>query len=128
MFNITKLTLNLMALGPKALYQCNKAKRLYIKDNRQCVLCGCTRNLEVHHIIPVSVCPELACEPLNFMTLCDTGNHGCHCHFGHLGAFIRFNPRLQEYVMQSRKFYEDNNLDIKFIKPFTIKIIKEFDK
>jgi len=115
-----------MALGPKELYACNKAKAKYIKDNRQCVLCGATDNLEVHHIIPVSVCPELACEPANFMTLCDYGNEGCHCHFGHLGAFIRFNPNLQAYVMQSRKFYEEHDISMKFIKPFVIKEIPGF--
>lgn len=129
-FSFTRFALNLMALGPKQLYACNKAKALYLKDNKQCVLCGALDHLEVHHIIPVSVCPELACEPLNFMTLCDYGNAGCHCHFGHLGSFIKYNRYIQEYVMQCRKFYSDfipdNCMNNKFIKPFEIKIIPGF--
>lgn len=121
-FSLTRFTLNLAALGPQALYQCNKAKKLYLQDNRQCVICGALVDLEVHHILPVHLVPELASDPINFVTLCDYGNKGCHLKFGHLGSFTNFNPQIQELIVTIRSFYEAHALKtIKFNKPFVKK-------
>lgn len=44
------------------------------KDSRQCVECGSRKRLEVDHIKPISLYPELAHELKNGRTLC----HSCH--------------------------------------------------
>jgi 5-methylcytosine-specific restriction endonuclease McrA len=44
------------------------------RDNHQCRLCGAKNNLEVHHIIPFSLYPELVDLKMNGITLC----HNCH--------------------------------------------------
>jgi len=40
-----------------------------------CVLCGATKNLHIHHIIPRRINDELVLSPLNVITLC----RRCHC-------------------------------------------------
>lgn len=125
-FDLTRFTLNLGALGPQAMYQCSKAKKAYLQDNMQCVLCGAEANLEVHHIVPVHLAPELACDPNNFITLCDYGNKGCHYKFGHLCCFTKFNPKIQELVLMVRTFYSDNRLQVvTFRKVFEVKEIPD---
>lgn len=47
-------------------------ERVANRDNRKCVICGATDNLEVHHIIPVSHDPESEYKYMesNGITLC----------------------------------------------------------
>lgn len=58
-----------------------------------CAACGRTENLEVHHIRPFALNPELEIEPDNLITLC---NDGCHLKIGHLGDWKRENPNVVE--------------------------------
>ena len=57
----------------------------YYKAHPKCEACGAEsgmfRRNEVHHIIPVSVRPDLAAEEWNFITLCPP----CHIAHGHAG-------------------------------------------
>lgn len=59
----------------RSSYQWKKKRReissLY---NGKCALCGSTNNVQVHHIIPISVLPELKLENENLILLCGT----CH--------------------------------------------------
>ena len=58
-----------------------------------CALCGGSDKLEVHHIRPFHLHPELELEPTNLITLCESLKGGANCHllFGHLGNFKSFN-------------------------------------
>lgn len=47
---------------------------VFIRDNRTCVLCSSTRQIEADHIKPFSIYPELRFEVSNGRTLC----HDCH--------------------------------------------------
>ena len=47
--------------------------------------------LELHHIRPFHLHPELELEPSNFITLC----RKCHLDFAHLGDFKSFNADIQ---------------------------------
>lgn len=46
------------------------------RDNRQCVLCGTTRNLTLHHVRPKSAGGPG--KPPNVVTLCETCHRGIH--------------------------------------------------
>jgi hypothetical protein len=64
--------------------------------NPSCEACGSKKKLEVHHLIPFHLAPDLELDPSNLMTLCDGGGKygmkSCHLFFGHGGAWQRFNP------------------------------------
>jgi hypothetical protein len=54
-------------------------------ENSECAWCGRSRRLEVHHIIPVSVAPDLADDQGNMLMLCR--KPACHQVIGHNGDF-----------------------------------------
>lgn len=61
----------------------------FLKQHDKCAACGSKKNLEVHHIIPVHVNPELELDMDNLVTLC---SNSCHLLFGHLMDFKSWNP------------------------------------
>lgn len=69
-------------------------RKRHLAKHPACEVCGGKKKLEVHHIRPFHVHPELELDPKNLITLCETGKHGVSCHlwFGHLGNFTtRYN-------------------------------------
>lgn len=65
-----------------------------------CQLCGGTSSLQVHHIRPFHIHPELELDDTNLITLC-TGNNtiNCHVRFGHLDNFKdKWNPNIRADV------------------------------
>lgn len=60
----------------------------HLKKQPQCAACGRTRNLIVHHIVPVSFDPTLELDPDNLLTLCETP---CHIVFGHFFSYHCYN-------------------------------------
>ena len=101
--NFIRLALNISSVSPPTYYQMTKAKRAYRVLYPECAVCGNQRFLEVHHVKPVHVYPELACDPENFITLCDAKNNSCHRWIGHLGDFRnKWNKGIREYALISR--------------------------
>ena len=70
-----------------------KARKEHLAKNPTCAICGGSKLLEVHHIRPFHLHPDLELDPKNFITLCENGKDGVNCHllFGHLGNFKSFN-------------------------------------
>ncbi|WP_233343621.1 HNH endonuclease [Burkholderia cepacia] len=68
-------------------------RRQHLELHPACAMCGGTEKLDVHHIRPFHLHPELELEPSNLITLCEAGHGGANCHllFGHLGNFRSFN-------------------------------------
>jgi predicted secreted Zn-dependent protease len=73
------------ALHPSAAYRARRAMAEYRRTHPRCEITGTDRELQVHHIIPVWVRPDLAADPDNFITL----SARCNIHqvFGHDGSF-----------------------------------------
>lgn len=69
------------------------ARSAHLIEHPTCLICGGTKKLEVHHIKPFHVHPELELDPSNFATLCEDNLDGLDCHlaFGHLGNFKSWN-------------------------------------
>lgn len=61
-----------------------------------CALCGGAVKIEVHHIRPFHLHPDLELDPSNLVTLCEADKGGANCHllFGHLGNFKSFNVEV----------------------------------
>lgn len=73
-------------------------REAHIKENPSCIICGGTISLQVHHIHPFHIHPELELDPNNLVTLC-TGNPTINCHlkFGHFGNFAsKWNPVIKD--------------------------------
>ena len=68
-------------------------RKTYIKD--KCEVCGAKYFLELHHIIPFWVSPELELFPSNVVTLCR--KH--HLEWGHLFSFRSYNIDIKKWIL-----------------------------
>ena len=69
-------------------------RKAHLKDHPDCAVCGGNEKLQVHHIRPFHIHPELELEPTNLVTLCESGGSNCHLLFGHLKNFKSFNVNV----------------------------------
>ncbi len=83
----------------------------FLKKNPKCISCNTNNNLQVHHIVPVSVDPSKELYENNLCTLCET----CHFVFGHLHNWKNYNP---EVIRDCQEHYQR-------VKQFTVKRIKQ---
>jgi 5-methylcytosine-specific restriction endonuclease McrA len=79
-------------------------RKTHLENNNTCSACGRSKNLEVHHIKPVHLFPELELDADNLITLCADP---CHIVFGHFMNFKKWNPSVvsdtSEYLDKSRR-------------------------
>lgn len=70
---------------------------------KYCEVCekkgGLFKPLELHHVRPFHLFPELELEPTNFITVC----RHCHLYFAHLGSFKSYNITIKEEAEQWRE-------------------------
>lgn len=71
-----------------------KVRREHLKEFPDCIGCGGRKKLEVHHVVPVSVAPDLELARDNLRTLCESKRYGLNCHLvlGHNGDYSDMNP------------------------------------
>jgi hypothetical protein len=68
-------------------------RREHLENNPNCAACGRNKKIEVHHIKPFYLYPELELDPNNLITLCDDP---CHFVFGHLMNYRSWNANVTE--------------------------------
>lgn len=66
-------------------------RKRFLSDHNKCEVCGTTKDLEVHHIVPVHIDPTLELEESNLITLC---GKSCHLLFGHFMDWKSHNPEV----------------------------------
>lgn len=71
----------------------NVRKQFLIK-NPVCAISGLTSNLQVHHIKPYHLHPELELEESNLITLSAGPDFNFHLWVGHLGDWKSFNENV----------------------------------
>lgn len=71
----------------------SNVRKEHLKNNNYCIACGRNNKLEVHHVKPVHLFPELELDPSNLVTLCADP---CHIVFGHLMSFKSYNKLVVE--------------------------------
>jgi hypothetical protein len=71
-------------------------RKAHLAANPNCAACGGSDKLEVHHVAPFHLHPELELDPNNLVTLCESLRNGVNCHllFGHLGNFRSLNTTV----------------------------------
>ena len=67
----------------------------HLKRNPTCAACGTRDKLEVHHIHPFHLFPNLELVGSNLLTLCETGGN-CHLMIGHLKHFKSYNISVRK--------------------------------
>jgi len=83
--------------GAKRSPRWRTVRREHLKQNPNCACCGGTKSVEVHHIVPFHLAPDMELEPGNLLTLCEAKKYGINCHqlVGHLGNYRRWNPAVR---------------------------------
>jgi 5-methylcytosine-specific restriction enzyme A len=84
--------------GSKRSSKWESVRKKHLADHPICEICEGKARLNVHHIKPFHLHPELELEPTNLITLCESNSHGINCHLlvGHLGNFKNINPNSVE--------------------------------
>ena len=66
--------------GSKRSSKWPKVRKDYLKLNPECAACGGKTSLNVHHILPYHIRPDLELEPSNLLTLCEKSDrYGWRC-------------------------------------------------
>ena len=68
-------------------------RRTVLKANPACACCGSTNFLQVHHMQPFHIKPDLELNPKNLIVLCMSKNE-CHLLIGHGNNFKKYNPYI----------------------------------
>jgi len=83
--------------GSKRSDKWPRIRKAHLAKSPTCAVCGGSKKLEVHHIRPFHLHPDLELEDSNLITLCENKADGVNCHllFGHLGNFKSFNTNVR---------------------------------
>jgi hypothetical protein len=80
-------------------------RKHHLEKHAECAVCGDTSKLEVHHIQPFHLHPELELDPSNLLTMCESKSYGIICHLliGHNGSYKDINPNVIADASQWRQ-------------------------
>lgn len=70
-----------------------RVRKEHLENYPNCAACGRNKKIEVHHIKPFHLNPELELDPNNLISLCDDP---CHFVFGHLMNYRSWNTYVIE--------------------------------
>lgn len=86
--------------GDKRSSEWENVRNVFIKEHPVCGLCGTGKDLQVHHIRPFHLYPELELDPGNLIVLCVSKYWGFSCHLiaGHGCNFNNENPWILEDI------------------------------
>jgi 5-methylcytosine-specific restriction enzyme A len=73
-------------------------RRWHLEKQPVCQACGVSDHLQVHHIRPFHLHPELELDSRNLLTLCERRGHDCHFVFGHFHNWQLWNPAVIQDV------------------------------
>lgn len=74
-------------------------EKKFIKNHPQCEVCGTTKHLQVHHIKPFHLYPELELEESNLIVVCMDSKE-CHLRIAHGGNFREYCPEIKKYAQE----------------------------
>ncbi len=83
-----------MAVGCARSAKWPALRRKYLALHPHCAACGSSEEVEVHHIRPFHLHPDLELDSENLVSLCN--KHGCHFAFGHNYDWAAYNSHVGE--------------------------------
>ena len=108
-----------LPMGVRRSRKWREVRREHLDKNPICVVCHSKKKRVVHHLVPVSVAPELELEKDNLITLCTSKKYGINCHLlvGHLGNYKSANPDCASDSWDwYRKIMRGKDIEIRFRK------------
>ena len=91
----------------------------FLKTYPACSACGSREKMQVHHIKPFHLHPELELDSKNFVGLC-MSKEECHLMLGHGGNFECFNPYIlhdaSQYLGASSLFRKTIKIQAKSLR------------
>ena len=79
----------------------------HLKKRPTCAVCGNSKNVVPHHIIPFHIDPSKELDPSNLISLCEGNTFNCHLFFGHFRNWSKHNPKVAEDASEwSKKIKE----------------------
>lgn len=72
-----------------------RVRAKHLRREPRCAACGGNVYLQVHHIEPYHLHPELELKAANLITLCERPGHNCHFRYGHFLNWKRYNPNVR---------------------------------
>lgn len=88
----------------------SRIEREHLLREPACAACGHKRKLQVHHIKPFHLYPQLELDPSNLITLCEARGRDHHLLLGHLNNWEAYNPHVRNDV---KRFYRKNAAQIR---------------
>ena len=76
------------------------AVRDHFLEGKKCAACGSKKNLQVHHVKPFHLYPELELDVTNLIVLC-MDKYDCHLRLGHGNNFSRFCSKIREFALHT---------------------------
>lgn len=92
-------------LGAKRSPEWARLSKAYKRKIGVCEGCGYPHFLQVHHIIPFHIRPDLELESWNWIVLCEPPHRvrKCHLILGHLGDFKQYNPDVEKMASEFKQ-------------------------
>lgn len=86
-------------------------ERAHLQQEPACRACGYRGpGIQVHHIKPFHLYPQLELDPNNLITLCEVRGRDHHLLLGHLDDWESYNPNVREDV---KRFHGENAKKLK---------------
>ena len=105
---LKRLYLNLTAPDGASLnWSWQRCRRAFLKKtSKECVCCGYKKKIQVHHILPRHIRPDLAVDMTNLIALCKD----CHFHIGHMNSYFTYNAAIQliAWFVRENSIKKDN--------------------
>lgn len=96
--------------GQKRSSRWKGVRAKHLESQPHCQVCGGLKRLQVHHILPFHLHPELELDPSNLITLCEGSSSNCHLTFGHASNFRGLNANVHEDVEVWRDKFTQSKL------------------
>ena len=76
-----------------------EVRREHVQKFPFCAACGDRERLQVHHVEPYHLRPDLELDRSNLLTLC-MGPSECHLRLGHGDDFDAYNPAIRRHARE----------------------------
>ena len=89
----------------------SRVQKEHLRREPACVACGYKgRKVQVHHIKPFHLHPQLELDPNNLITLCAARGREHHLLLGHLDEWASYNEHIRADV---KRFYHKSSAQIR---------------